>query len=48
MGIEAKLANVSSGSVVILEFPAEENQIKLSAGFLKFREKTGSYGVYVS
>jgi archaellum biogenesis ATPase FlaH len=48
VGIEEKLANVSPGSIVILEFPAEENQIKLAADFLKFKEKTGSYGVYVS
>jgi archaellum biogenesis ATPase FlaH len=48
MGIEEKLANVSPMSIVILEFPAEENQIKLAADFLKFKEKTGSYGVYVS
>ena len=48
MGIEEKFAKISSGSVVILEFPAEENQIKLAAQFLKFKEKTGSYGVYVS
>lgn len=48
MGIEDKLANVSPGSIVILEFPAEENQIKLAAEFLKFKEKAGSYGVYVS
>ena len=48
MGLEDKLADVSSGSIVILEFPAEENQIKLAAEFLKFKEKNGSYGVYVS
>ena len=48
MGIEEKLASVSAGSIVILEFPAEENQIKLAADFLKFKEKTGSCGVYVS
>jgi len=48
MGLEAKLANVSSGSIVILEFPTEENQIKLAAEFLKFKEKNGSFGVYVS
>jgi len=48
VGIEDKLANVSSGSIVILEFPAEMNQIKLAAEFLKVKEKTGSYGVYVS
>ena len=48
MGIEDKLANVSPGSVVILEFPAEENQIKLAAEFLKFKEKAGSCGVFVS
>ena len=48
MGIEEKLASVSAGSIVILEFPVEENQIKLAAEFLKFKEKTGSYGVYVS
>ena len=48
MGIETKFANVSSGSIVILEFPAEENQIKLASEFLSFKEKSGSYGVYVS
>jgi len=48
VGLEAKLADVSSGSIVILEFPAEENQIKLAAEFLKFKMKNGSYGVYVS
>jgi len=48
VGIEDKLANVSPGSVVILEFPAEENQIKLAAEFLKFKEKAGSCGVFVS
>lgn len=48
MEIETKLANISSGSIVILEFPAEENQVKLVAEFLKFKEKTGCCGVYVS
>ncbi len=48
VGIETKFANVSSGSIVILEFPAEENQIKLAAEFLSFKEKSGGYGVYVS
>lgn len=48
VGIEDKLAKVSPGSIVILEFPAEENQIKLATEFLKLKEKTDSYGVYVS
>ncbi|MCW3984854.1 MAG: hypothetical protein NWE91_00335 [Candidatus Bathyarchaeota archaeon] len=48
MAIEEKLAKVSSGSIVILEFPAGENQVKLAADFLKSKQKTGSCGVYVS
>jgi archaellum biogenesis ATPase FlaH len=48
MGLETKIANVSPGSIVILEFPAEANQVKLAAEFLKFKEKTRSRGVYVS
>jgi len=48
VAIEEKLAKVSSGSIVILEFPAEENQIKLAADFLKSKQKTSRYGVYVS
>jgi len=48
VAVEEKLAKVSSGSIVILEFPAEENQIKLAVEFLKSKEKTSSYGVYVS
>lgn len=48
MEIEAKLADISPASVVIMEFPAEVNQTKLAAEFLKFKEKIGSSGVYVS
>lgn len=48
MRIEEKLAGISAGSIVILEFPAEESQVKLAAEFLKIKEKSNSYGVYVS
>lgn len=48
MGLEEKLANVPPRSIVVLEVSAEENQMKLVAEFLKSKEKTGSYGVYVS
>jgi len=48
VGVEKKLADVSPQSIVILEFPAEQNQMKLAADFLEFKGKTGSYGVYVS
>jgi archaellum biogenesis ATPase FlaH len=48
LGIEEMLTNISSGSIMILEFPAETNQVKLVSEFLKFKRKTNSYGVYVS
>jgi len=48
VGIKDKLANISSGSIMIVEFPAKENQIKLIVEFLNFKKKSSSYGIYVS
>lgn len=48
MTVEEKLASISNGSIVILEFPAEASQIKLAAELLKLKEKSNSCGIYVS
>lgn len=44
--IEEKLKAIPPKSVVVIETPSEENQIRLIADFLKFRR--GDEGIYVS
>ncbi len=46
--LEEKLEKIGSRSITILEFSADESQIKLVADFLKFKQKTDCYGVYLS
>lgn len=48
MKLEEKLEKIGSKSITILEFSADESQIKLVADFLKFKQKTDCYGVYLS
>ncbi len=48
VALEEKLAKIHSRSISILEFSADESQIKLVADFLKFKQKTDDYGVYLS
>lgn len=46
--IEDELEKVSPRSITVVEYPIEENQIKLVADYLEFKERIGSYGIYVS
>jgi len=48
MGFIDKLADISSGSIVILELPPEENQIKRIAELLKYKMKSHRYGIFIS